>query len=142
MRIIKISLFTLSAALIFILVSTLRAQDIDKTTKSGKLFDTKTIETVKGEISLIKKSYHEKSSGYVLGFKLKSDDETIYVHVGPGWYVEEKEFTFEKGDKVEVTGSMVTVKDKPVIIATEIIKDGKTLILRNAEGTPFMDRLG
>ncbi len=137
MRFLKITLAALSVAALFIIVSTIKAQDIEKFKKSGKLFDAKTIETVKGEISSVKKSYNEKSRGYILGFKLKSDDETIYVHVGPGWYVEEKEFTFVKGDKVEVTGSRVTVKDKQVIIATEIVKDGKTLILRNGEGTPL-----
>ncbi len=137
MKFLKLSLVALSLAMLVVLVSTIHAQDIDNIKKSGKLFNAKTIETAKGEITLVRKNFHKKSPGYALGFKLQTADETIYVHVGPGWYVEEKEFAFEKGDTVEVTGSRVMVNDNPVIIATEISKSGKTLMLRNAEGTPL-----
>ena len=47
-----------------------------------------------------------------------------------------KEFSFAKGDSIEVTGSKVTQGGTPYVIAREVIKDGTTLALRDKSGTP------
>ena len=67
---------------------------------------------------------------------LKTDSGTLEVHVGPSGYITEKQFSFAKGDAIEVIGSKVMIQDKDALIAREIIKDGKTLVLRNAQGIP------
>ncbi len=51
-------------------------------------------------------------------------------------FVSDKGFSFAKGDAVEVTGSKVTLTGKEYVIAREVVKDGKTLTLRDKNGIP------
>jgi hypothetical protein len=67
---------------------------------------------------------------------LKTDKETLAVHVGPEWYIERQDMKLEKGDKIEVKGSRVTFNDKPAIIAAEIKKGDGVLVLRDSSGIP------
>ena len=67
---------------------------------------------------------------------LKTDSETLDVHLGPSSFLAQKGFSFAKGDKLEVTGSRVKMNGKDTLIAREITKDGKSLVLRNAQGVP------
>ncbi len=45
-------------------------------------------------------------------------------------------FSFAKGDQVEALGSKVRAGGKEVIVAREITKDKRTLVLRNGQGVP------
>ena len=67
---------------------------------------------------------------------LKTDKETLTVLVGPSSFVKEKNFTFAKGDQVEVTGSKVKYNDTDAVIARAIKKGDKTLTLRDEKGVP------
>ena len=67
---------------------------------------------------------------------LKTDKETIPVHLGPEWYIERLDIKILKGDAIKVKGARVSLSDKPVIIAGEIEREGKTLVLRDASGIP------
>lgn len=68
---------------------------------------------------------------------LKIDSEILDVHVGPSAFVEQSQFSFAKGDGVEVLGSKVELAGKKTILAREINKEGKTLVLRDAQGIPM-----
>ena len=67
---------------------------------------------------------------------LKTDTGTIEVHVGPTDYISSQQFSFSTGDVVEVTGSKIKMQEQEALIAREIKKAGKTLVLRNAQGIP------
>ncbi|HVO79528.1 MAG TPA: hypothetical protein VMT28_02290 [Terriglobales bacterium] len=67
---------------------------------------------------------------------LKTESETLEVHAGPSSYIAGQHFSFAKGDQIEVLGSRVTLSGKPVLLAREITRDGKTLVLRDAQGIP------
>jgi hypothetical protein len=67
---------------------------------------------------------------------VKTDTGYLEVHAGPSSYISQKEFSFAKGEAIEVVGSKVTIAGKEVILAREITRDGKTLVLRNAQGVP------
>jgi hypothetical protein len=71
---------------------------------------------------------------------VKTDKGAIEVHVGPADYIASQQFSFATGDVVEVTGSKVKMHDKDVLLAREIKKEGKTLVLRNAQGVPNWSR--
>ena len=53
---------------------------------------------------------------------VKTDKETVSVHLGPSWYMENQDVKLEPKDKVEVKGSRITFGGKPAIIATEVKK--------------------
>jgi hypothetical protein len=71
---------------------------------------------------------------------VKTDNGVIEVHVGPTDYIASQQFSFATGDVVEVTGSNIKMQGKDVVLAREIKKEGKTLVLRNAQGVPNWSR--
>jgi DNA polymerase III alpha subunit len=101
----------------------------------GRKYDPKSEVTVKGTVQDVQQQTGKNGwSGTHL--TLNTDAGTFDVHVGPTSYIAQKQFSFAKGDKIEVVGSKVTISDKEALLAREITKDGKTLVLRNAQGVP------
>jgi len=97
-------------------------------------YDPKTEVTVKGTIEDIQQQGRHGWMGTHL--VMKTDSGTLDVHVGPSGYITENHFSFAKGAAIEVIGSKVIIQDKDALLARQIIKDGKTLVLRNAQGIP------
>jgi hypothetical protein len=102
----------------------------------SRLYNPKTVETLSGEVVSLEKFTPEKRMSYGVHFTLKTEKETIPVHLGPSWYVEKQAVTIAPGDKVEVKGSRITYEGKPAIIAAEVKKGGQVLKLRDANGVP------
>jgi hypothetical protein len=73
---------------------------------------------------------------YGIHLMVKTDKETISVHLGPAWYIENQDTTIEPEDKVEIKGSRVAFEDEPAIIAVEIKKGDEILVLRDKNGFP------
>jgi len=73
---------------------------------------------------------------------LKTENEDLDVHLGPTEYLAESGFTLVKGDYIEVLGSRVRVGATDALLAREVQKEGKTLVLRDASGTPKWIRAG
>jgi len=71
---------------------------------------------------------------------LKTDKEDLDVHLGPTAFMSQSGFTFAKGDRIEVLGSRVRVGATDALLAREVQKDGKTLVLRDASGIPKWSR--
>lgn len=132
-------IFIPSLFIVFFNYGSVLSQDKDWSpgNKYNRLFDAKTIVTLNGEITEVNKYYNDKGLSYGLHFDIKTGDELITVLVGPGWYIEDKGIEFNAGDQVEVTGSRVIFNEKQSIIATEIVKDSKTIKLRDDRGNPL-----
>lgn len=126
---------------LFLALLVLNVQAQDREFKQGNKyaghFDTNTIETQKGRITAVYTLSSEKGLGSKVKFDLKTDDETIRIHVGPSWYILDKGFEFTEGDKIKVTGSRVLIGENIVLIASKIVKGGKTLKLRDSKGVPL-----
>jgi len=67
---------------------------------------------------------------------LKTGTETLDVHVGPSAFLTEKKFEIAAGDQIEVIGSKIKYEGADALLAREVKKGDKSLILRNAEGIP------
>ena len=102
----------------------------------GRMYNPKTVETVSGEITNVDMITPSKGMSYGIHIVLKTDETTLPVHLGPGWYIDNQDITIEQNDKVEVTGSRITFDGKPAIIAAKIIKGDEVLILRDENGIP------
>lgn len=98
-------------------------------------YDPKTEMTVKGTVQNVQE---QAGKGGQMGTHLilKTDSGTLPVHVGPSVYIANKHFSFVKGDQIEVLGSKVALDGTETLLAREITKDGKRLILRNSQGVP------
>jgi hypothetical protein len=98
---------------------------------------------VKGGPSLLSRVFQFHTLG--LGHKgvqekqllLKTDTDTVQIHLGPTAFLTENNVEIRKGDTLEVTGSRVTVGDAQVILARAIRKDGNEWTLRDATGHPL-----
>lgn len=103
----------------------------------GRLYDPKTVETVSGEVTAVEELTPFKGMGRGVHLMLKTDTETISVHLGPAWYLERQDTKIAPGDKIEVKGSRITYLGKPALIAAEIHKGDGVLVLRDANGNPM-----
>lgn len=71
---------------------------------------------------------------------LKTEHATREVHLGPSWFLAEKQFAFAKGDQLEVTGSKIPYAGGEAVVARVVKKGGKTLTLRDSAGIPLWSR--
>lgn len=99
-----------------------------------QMYNPATETTFKGTIEAVT----QVSRGQMMGthITVKEGAENRNVMLGPSSFIASKEFRFAKGDSVEVTGSKVTMGASEYVIAREVVKDGKTLTLRDKSGTP------
>ncbi|ACM20900.1 hypothetical protein Geob_2549 [Geotalea daltonii FRC-32] len=101
-----------------------------------RIYNPSTVETVSGTIERVDRMKPMRGMGAGIHLLLKTDKETIPVHLGPDWYINKLDAKLEKGEKLDVTGSKVTISGKPVIIASELKKGDEVLVLRDAAGVP------
>lgn len=102
-----------------------------------RLFDTRTVQTVEGELKSIDREHHRHMEMSGVHVTVKTKDGDLVVHLGPSWFIDNQEPKLQVGDKVTITGSRVTLEGAPVIIATEVKRGADTLKLREADGTPL-----
>jgi hypothetical protein len=105
-------------------------------TQYGKMYNPKTVETISGEVVSVDKITPMKGMSYGVHMIVKTNKETISVHLGPEWYIESQDVKIMPKDKVEVKGSRITFGGNPAIIAAEIKKGEQVLKLRNENGFP------
>ena len=77
-----------------------------------------------------------KGMYYGVHLIVKTDKETISVHLGPGWYIENQDVKIVPKDKIEVKGSRITYEGKPAIIAATVTKGDEMMELRDTNGFP------
>ncbi len=102
----------------------------------GRMYDPKTIESITGTVEKIEKTAFGKGMSSGIHLILKTDKETIAIHLGPSWYIENQDIKILPGDKVDIKGSRVTFQGKPAIIAAEVKKGDEVLQLRDENGFP------
>jgi len=105
-------------------------------TAYGKMYNLSTVETISGEVISVDKITPTKGMSYGIHMTVKTDKETISVHMGPGWFIENQDIKIEPKEKVEVKGSRITFEGKPALIAAEVKKGDEILKLRDDNGFP------
>jgi hypothetical protein len=103
---------------------------------AGRMYDPATETTVKGTVEEVKQIPGQRGGASGAHLIVKTDKETLEVHLGPTAFLEKEKFTFAKGDQIEVTGSKVKIGAADALLAREVKKGDKTLTLRNAQGIP------
>jgi hypothetical protein len=101
-----------------------------------RMYNPETVETLSGEVLGVEKITPMERMSAGVHVLLKTEGKTIPVHLGPVWFIERQDVRIKKGDKIEVTGSKVMMRDKPTIIAAEMKKGDEVLILRDEDGIP------
>jgi hypothetical protein len=103
----------------------------------GRMYDPKTVETLKGEILAVESITAGKTDmpARVI-LKLKTAQETVNIYLGPAWYLEKQGVKLTAGDHVEVRGSRVTMDAQPVIIPNEVKKGDRVMQFWDDQGFP------
>lgn len=101
----------------------------------NRMYDPATETTLKGTVQEVN-TVTGRHGWNGTHLTLKTGDKSVDVHLGPASFLKEKGFSFTKGDQIEVTGSKTEYGGSPTLIAREVKKGGKTLVLRNAQGIP------
>ena len=105
-------------------------------TPYNRIYDPAKVETISGTVESVDTAVPMKGMYKAVVLTVKTEKETIAVHLGPEWYIGRLDAKIAKGDTIEVKGSRVTFADKPAIIAAEIKKGDQTLVLRDSAGIP------
>ena len=67
---------------------------------------------------------------------VKTSAGLVHVQIGPATYIGESNFFFLKDDLVAIVGAKVSRNGATDVWARSITKDGRTLVLRDEDGTP------
>ena len=105
-------------------------------TAYARLYNPNTAETISGEVVSVDRITPTKGMYYGVHLIVKTDKETISVHLGPGWYIENQDVKIVPKDKIEVKGSRITYEGKPAIIAATVTKGDEMMELRDTNGFP------
>ncbi len=141
----KIWLFVAISIVTFLFATESFAQPMMKWRGSGgwgtgtpynRMYDPKTVETIGGEVVKVEQITPMKGMSYGAHLVVKTEKETIDVHLGPAWYIENQDVKIKAGDKIQIKGSRISFQGKPAIIASEVKKGDEILRLRDESGFP------
>lgn len=100
------------------------------------LFDPAAMRTLEGYVLVVQPFQRMQGTRYGVRLRFDVEGERAYVYLAPQGFLEDLGLVFTPGDDVEVTGSLLGEPGQRVMIATEIVKDGKAFVLRDPEGHP------
>jgi hypothetical protein len=102
----------------------------------GRMYDAAKVETISGEVEKVEQFTGMQGMSAGIELLVKTDKETLPVHLGPAWYIERLDTKIQAGDKVEVKGARITFMGKSALVAAEVKKGNDVLVLRDASGFP------
>jgi hypothetical protein len=122
-------------------------QDTDRTMRGweyngpyNRRFDPERIETASGKITAIDRDVPMPGMAPAIVLKVQQDnDKVATVHLGPVWFLDRQQNMFKVGDQVKATGSSIEIDGKPLTMATEVERGGRTMMLRRTNGDPVWD---
>lgn len=134
----KLNKFYITAILVLLFAGNIYSQNgWGPGSNYNRLYDTKTIETIKGQVISIDQISPDKNMSAGIHLLLNTENGNISVHLGPAWYIDNQDIQISKDDNISVTGSRVTYNDSPIIIAKEVVKGDQVLKLRDDNGYPL-----
>lgn len=104
--------------------------------KYSRMYNPKTVEIIKGKAASIHVITPIRGMYQGVCVMVKNGKEIIPIHLGPEWYVENQDLAVEPSDTIEITGSRINLDGESAIIASEIKKGDKRMVLRDDKGFP------
>ena len=104
-------------------------------TSYGRMYDVNTIESIRGDVLAVER-FTPTGMSAGIHLQVKTRTETLFVHLGPEWYIDRQDVQIAVKDTIEVKGSRISFQGKPAIIAAEVKKGDEVLVLRDESGLP------
>lgn len=102
----------------------------------ARRYDVESVETIKGEVVSVERFTPGSGMSQGVHLKVRTESGALSVHLGPAWFIENQDESFEAGDEIEVTGSRMTFQGEPALIAAMVKKGEAVLQLRDERGYP------
>jgi hypothetical protein len=99
------------------------------------LFNPGTVGTVSGEVVRVEQVLSGNGADYCVHALLKTPKGQVTAILAPKRFMDERRLDIAPKDRVTVTGSRISILNKPFILATEVTGD-RTMHLREASGRP------
>lgn len=119
--------------LLLLVAAPVLAQPADR---SGPRYDPATVETIEGTVRSVDLQPARYGSHTGVHLTVAVGDETVPVHLGPSWFLDNQDEQVDVGDEIVVVGSRVTLGGAPVVIAREVRRGDAVLVLRDDAGYP------
>ena len=104
----------------------------------GMMYNPKSVTTVRGEVVSVDTFTPRNGMSGGIHLQLRTNNnETLDVHLGPAWYLQNQDIRIQPKDTIEVTGSKVDFAGQPAMMAASVKKGGMTLRLRDQNGVPM-----
>ena len=102
----------------------------------GGMYNPNTVKTIRGTVVSTNAVTPMNGMSYGMQLIVRTEDQTVPVHLGPSWYFDNQGFQVNSGDEIEVKGSHVNWAGNPVIMAAEVRQGDQLLELRDKNGIP------
>jgi len=99
------------------------------------LFNPRTVGTVSGEVLRVEQARSGSGKDYCVHALLKTPRGQITAILAPQGYLEEHGLTIAPRDRLTVTGSLISILNKPFLLVMDVSGD-RTMKLREASGRP------
>lgn len=99
------------------------------------LFNPGTLGTVSGEVVRVEHAFSARGEDYCVHALLKTPHGSVTAILAPKNFMENQGLSIAPKDQVALTGSFISVIDKPFLLVTEITGD-RAMKLREANGRP------
>jgi hypothetical protein len=111
------------------------------TTYYARIYNRHALESVSGEVVSVERITPVEGMSCGITIMVETDKETIPIHLGPAWYVDNQDVKIVPGDRVDVKGSRVTLEGKPALMAANMKRGNEALTLREVDGFPLWSNL-
>jgi hypothetical protein len=102
----------------------------------NRMYDPAKVETMTGQVVSLEQAASPRGMGMGVGFTLNTGSETLVVHLGPQWFIDEQGVKIAAGDTVEIKGVKVERMGEKIFVAGEVKKGAEVLKLRDENGIP------
>ncbi|MCI0532511.1 MAG: hypothetical protein L0Y74_11305 [candidate division Zixibacteria bacterium] len=104
--------------------------------RGAMMYNVNTVESLSGAILEVMKKDSKMGSWKGIHLMVKTGEEEIEVCLGPEWYIQQQDIELQTNDAIKISGSRITLDEKPTIIAAEVKKGAEVLTLRDENGIP------
>ncbi len=101
-----------------------------------RLFDSNNIVSASGTVTRVETFTPRRGMAQGIRAEVDTGTNVVTVHLGPRWYIHRQDVLVKPKQRVEVTGSDVTIEGRPVLVARQVKTDEGVLHLRDANGVP------
>jgi hypothetical protein len=96
----------------------------------------KGLKRYKGEVTKVIRRPRRSGANAMIDVLLRCGREEVLVRLAPLDFLEQKRFLVVEGDVLTLRAYPMTTVDGKLLVATEVVKSGVTLRLRNSPGRP------